>query len=148
MNIDLETLRFLNKFKLVEIAKEMYRDDREKRKYLNVRTKVDLVEMIEERLTELKNQHIYTRATNPNTYYHNTPNTPPPTPTNERFIQSKYASFGEQPQEMKPKLASQKKTYPRHASHAVSVSHQEHHRRLPLPYNDIENTNAVVHFPE
>jgi hypothetical protein len=82
-----KSLYTLSKNELVEMVRDFYRDDREKTKYLYGKTKNQLRNMMEERLT-------YTPPPPP-------PPPPPPvytpynSPThmNDIFIQSKYGSF-------------------------------------------------------
>lgn len=81
-----KSLYTLSKYELVEMVRDFYRDEREKTKYLNVRTKAQLIQMLEERLKypPIAPRPVYV---------------PPPTPhssstyMNDMFIQSKYASF-------------------------------------------------------
>lgn len=153
---DTDSLYMLTKFKLIEMVQELYQDDKEKRKYLNLRTKADLVEMIQERLSFTHNENMYVRAPppQPSSYYrppYTPPPTPSPTPTNERFIQSKYASFMERKSllEKSKQVAQQKKTsYRQHVSHADEEQPLINPKSSRLKYDDIDNKNAVVNFPE
>lgn len=155
MSGETESLYMLTKFKLIEMVKDLYADDRERRKYLNLRTKTDLVEMIQERLSTIHhNRTMYhNRPTNPSYYHQTQAYTPPPTPrTDERYIQTKYASFLERKngmEETKPKEVCQKKkgVFRRGVSHADEEQTVVSHTPSHLSYDDIENTNAVVMFP-
>lgn len=155
MSVDTDSLYLLTKFKLIEMVRDLYQDDREKRKYLNLRTKTDLVEMIQERLEEIQNRGIYNRAVNPPperpSYFQQHTYTPPPTPTDEKYIQSKYASFLTRKNEEKnvKEVCQKKKTsFRRHASHGVEERSVVNPKPSRLRYDDIENTSAVVRFPE
>lgn len=83
MTINTNSLYTLSKFELVEMVRDFYREEREKTKYLNLRTKKQLILMMEERLT-----------------YQPPPRPLPPPPImysaptpSDGFIQSKYGSF-------------------------------------------------------
>jgi hypothetical protein len=91
MAMNTKSLYTLSKFALVEMVRDFYRDDKERTKYLNSRTKQQLINMMEERLTY--------QAPPP-------PPPPPPVPTfptyptpynspthSDAFLQSKYSSF-------------------------------------------------------
>lgn len=80
-----KSLYTLSKFELVEMVRDFYRDEREKTKYLNVRTKPQLIQMLEERLK-------YPPIVAPRPIYPPTPHSSP-TYMNDMFIQSKYSSF-------------------------------------------------------
>lgn len=84
MAMNTKSLYTLSKFELVEMVRDFYREEREKTKYLNLRTKQQLILMMEERLT-------YQPPPRPPPILYSTPYNSPT--HSDGFIQSKYGSF-------------------------------------------------------
>jgi hypothetical protein len=126
------------------MVKEIYSDDAERRKYLNLRTKADLLQMIEERLNNHHDAYVPRVPSVPIPRYNQY--TPPSTPTNEQTIQEKYGSFLERKKNHHHPPPPPILRKP--SSHVGGGLTEGCHKPSPLPCDDTHNTNGAGRFQE